>query len=327
MIPNVIPKEDGDGKAPAPLVSINYYHPPVIDPKTNGLFGVVEVLASTGGQLYYRVFGRGEAGQSLGVIRGTPGPLNKGEDIVAFGGNPNQPMTISFKVDEYLPAGREKEVCEAITLPKGQLGNGIPAALAEMTIDGHTEEFWIRRSPSLDPLFQRVTFPSGVYEVAFDVDRKDLGFVLKLDDFEVGFDPGTEQAPNSVSEVRLSDESMGIADRPHTISMNEPLTHRDYTFYQSSYVRHVDPRTGQEDGRFQSVFQVAIDPGRRVKYAGCILVVLGAFVQFYMRAGLFSDGGKREREQDAARARKRAEAARQSPGSTVAMVSESEEAL
>ena len=109
--------------------------------------------------------------------------------------------------------------------------------------------------------------------------------------------------------------------------MNEPLTHRGYTLYQSSYIRHRDPKTGAEDGQFQSVFQVATDPGRRIKYAGCILIVLGAFVQFYMRAGLFTDGGKREREQAAAKARKRAQANGQSPETTVAVVSESDETL
>ena len=92
-----------------------------------------------------------------------------------------------------------------------------------MTVDGHTEEFWIRRSPSLEPHFQQVSFPSGDYEVAFDVDRKDLGFSLKLDDFDVGFDPGTEQASRFVSQVRMTDEAVGIKDEPHTIQMNEPL--------------------------------------------------------------------------------------------------------
>jgi len=127
--------------------------------------------------------------------------------------------------------------------------------------------------------------------------------------------------------VRLTDEKSGIHDEPHTISMNEPLTHREFTFYQSSYNRHRDPRTMEEDGQFQSVFQVATDPGRRVKYAGCVLVVLGAFVQFYMRAGLFSDGGKRERERIEARVRKRAGMNSAALGSGVEVVTESEETL
>ena len=33
-----------------------------------------------------------------------------------------------------------------------------------------------------------------------------------------------------------------------------------------------------------------------------MLVVLGTFLQFYMRAGIFTDGGKKERERAAAKA-------------------------
>jgi hypothetical protein len=194
-----------------------------------------------------------------------------------------------------------------------------------------TKEFWIRRSPSAEPIPQHVEFPHGEYEVVYDVDRRPLGCSLKLDDFKVGFDPGTQQASSFVSEVRLNDESMGIKDKKYTISMNEPLTHKGYTFYQSSYIREEDPRTGRFTGKFQSIFQVGIDPGRRVKYLGCVLVVLGAFVQFYMRAGLFSDGGKRERALAEARARKRAGAGNngesQPQGSGVEDVNEAEESL
>jgi len=57
-----------------------------------------------------------------------------------------------------------------------------------------------------------------------------------------------------------------------------------------------DPDTGGFTGQFQSIFQVATNPGRPIIYSGCLLVVLGAFLQFYMRAGVFTDGGKRERE-------------------------------
>jgi len=87
--------------------------------------------------------------------------------------------------------------------------------------------------------------------------------------------------------------------------MNHPLYHRGYTFYQSRYMPEIDPHTNQTTGRFESVFQVAINPARPVIYAGCLMVVLGAFVQFYMRAGIFTDGGKRERERATAKERKR----------------------
>src|SRR5262249_46007315 len=145
----------------------------------------------------------------------------------------------------------EKEVCEPFVLPRAQMGNGIAASLVEMTVKGAdgeevTKEFYVRRSNSLDQVWKTVVFGNQVYQVAYDVDRKPLGFELKLIDFDRGFDPGTEQASRFQSEVRLTDKAMGVVDQPVTISMNEPLTHRGYTFYQSSYIREQDPRTGRD---------------------------------------------------------------------------------
>ena len=274
-------------------------------PRLNGRFGQIEVLAGPDEALYYRVFGRGK--ESKGELRAA-GPLAKDKPIVAFGGNANMPMTITFQVDQYLPSAIEKSIYEPIVLPKGQMGNGIAACRAEMTVDGQTKEVWVSRSVDLDPPApQTVTFRDSVYQVIYDVDRKPLGFELKLDDFDTGFEPGTEQATHFESKVRLTDKSAGIKDQPHTIWMNHPLDHRGYTFYQSNYIRVRDPHTGQFTGQFQSVFQVATNPGRPIIYGGCLLVVLGAFLQFYMRAGIFTDGGKRERERAAIAAKKKAE--------------------
>ena len=88
--------------------------------------------------------------------------------------------------------------------------------------------------------------------------------------------------------------------------MNNPLDHRGFTFYQSNYIRVRDPHTGNFTGQFESIFQVATNPGRPIIYAGCALVVLGTFLQFYMRAGVFTDGGKKERERALAKLKKKA---------------------
>ena len=58
--------------------------------------------------------------------------------------------------------------------------------------------------------FKPVPFGDRLFEIAYDVDRKPLGFELKLDKFEVGFEPGTEQATKFVSNVRLTDSAEGI---------------------------------------------------------------------------------------------------------------------
>ncbi|MFO0910220.1 MAG: cytochrome c biogenesis protein ResB [Isosphaeraceae bacterium] len=291
MFPNVIPSQDP--KAPTkPLVSISYDLPPTLDPQGNGRFGVVEVLGTSDGSLAYRIWARPGAGKTLGVLK-AKGPLKKGEELAAFGGTPNLPMTLSFSVDDYLTKGVEREICEPIELPKSQMGNGIAASQVEMTLNdehGHTitQEFFIRRSNSLDPVWKTVMFEDQAYQVSFDVEREPLGFDLKLVDFDRTFDPGTEQASRFQSDVKLTDRAAGLTDKPFRISMNEPLTHRGFTFYQSSYIREQDPRTGRETGRVQSVLQVGKNPGRTTIYLGCSLVVLGTFLQFYMRAGVFS---------------------------------------
>jgi hypothetical protein len=305
------------------LVDVFYFRPPVLDSKSGGRFGLIEVLAAPDGTLYYRVFGRGE--KELGRLRAS-GTVTKGEEITAFGGNANTPMTISFRVDDYLPSGVEKDVCEPIELPKGKKDEGIQACLCEMTVDGETREFWVRRSATLDERWEQVAFPGSVYSVSYDVDRKALNFQLKLVDFDRLFDPGTEQPSRFQSKVLLTDEAQDLKDKSITISMNAPLTHRGYTFYQASYQPEVDPRTNERTGQFVSILQVATNPGRPIIYFGCALVVLGAFVQFYMRAGIFTDGGKRERARAEAKARRRAGENGDST-TTVTDVTESEETL
>jgi hypothetical protein len=302
MVPNLIPShQDGAPSQNEPLAAIHYMVAPVLDPKMNRRFGQIDVLAGPDHTLFYRVFGRGKEGSS--ELRSS-GPAALKSSIVAFGGNAGMPMTITFQVDDYIAAGDERDIYVPIELPKGKMEDGIAACRAQMTVGKETREIWLRRSITLDkPTPQPVAFRDAVYSVAYDVDRKPLGFELKLDDFDVGFEPGTEQATRFVSQVRLTDDSQRIKDEPHTISMNHPLYHRGYTFYQSRYQPDIDPHTERPTGRFQSIFQVASNPGRPIIYSGCLLVVFGAFVQFYMRAGIFTDGGKRERERAAARAR------------------------
>ncbi len=149
MVPNVIPSaEHPEQPRPAALAQIHYMVYPTLDPKTNGRFGQIDILAGPDQSLYYRVFGRGKG--SLGELRAA-GPLTKGENIVAFGGGANMDMTITFAVDQFFAAGVEKQIYEPVVLPKGQMGNGIAACRAEMTVDGQTKEIWLSRSENLDP--------------------------------------------------------------------------------------------------------------------------------------------------------------------------------
>jgi hypothetical protein len=301
-IPPIVPKQsDPSGATPNPLITIHYYLPPVVDPQVNQRFGVVEVLGDDHGRLAYRVYKRGTPGKL-----GPHGLVKANEEITAFGGDASSPMTLTFSVEEFLQHGKEEEIAESVKLAPNQ--EGLSAVEAELTVNGLTKTVWLRKSPTFDPEYQKVVFPDAIYEVAFDVDHLDLGFSLKLEDFDVGFDPGTDKASSFRSEVLLTDEGQGLKDKPVSIYMNHTLDHRGWRFFQSNYSRYVDPKTRRETGEFVSVFQVAKNPAREMIYAGCIIVVVGAFVQFYMRAGIFTDGGKLQQHKAAEKARKRLEA-------------------
>ncbi|MDX2039223.1 MAG: cytochrome c biogenesis protein ResB [Isosphaeraceae bacterium] len=298
VIPSVIPT--ADRPAAAALADLCYYLPPRVSVGggMSGTFGVIEIVGDAQGKLYYRVFGRPkDAGAATAatdrpaVLRAGPAPLPLDESITAFGGE-NMPMTLTFSALTYFPKGKTERIYEPFEMPIGQKGNGLAAAELEITVDGVTRDFWVQRPPSLDPIFRPVAVGKKIYEVAYDFDRKDLGFSLFLDKFTVDFDPGTSQASSFTSNVRLTDEARKIKDQPVVIWMNNPLTHREYTFYQSSYERIKDPRTGEETGEFRSILQVGHDAGRFLKYSGSLLIVLGTFLQFYMRAGVFSQAGK-----------------------------------
>ena len=283
-IPNILPKPDAP--APRELLHVSYFHHPELGGGgMRGRFGVLDLLGTADGKVYYRAFSRDG-------LKGK-GPVKLGEAIPVFGGG-KIPMSVAFRVDAFHPSGRIDKVCKPYPMAKNQLDKGIPAVELEMTVNGHKETFWARRSSDLEPRFQDVEFPDAHYRVAYDFDRKDLGFEFQLEDFDVGMDPGTNQPSSFTSKVLLTDDARKISKKQHTITMNEPLTHGGYTFYQSNYIPVTDEQ-GRKTGQFMSVFSVHYDPAWQVIYLGCLGVVMGTFVQFYMRAGVFTDGGKRER--------------------------------
>ena len=310
-IPPIIPKQDDPAATPpTPLLRINYYSPPIVDPQANRRFGVIEVMVDRSGRLAYRVFQRGNPG----VLR-SHGPLMVGETITAFGGNNLAPMTLRFDVEQYLKSGRKEEIARSIDLPPNERDDALPAILAEISANGVSREVWLRRSRNTFAMdYKTVALGDRVFELAFDVDRLKLDFSLTLNDFDVGFDPGTQNPASFKSEVTLVDEKAKQREQKRTISMNNVLDYHDWRFFQTRYEPVLDKQTGRKTGEFISVFQVAKNPARNAIYLGCGIVILGSFVQFYMRAGVFSDGGKLEQQRAASKALKRLEAKQRAAG-------------
>lgn len=293
-LPTVMPDRQ-DPAGSKPLLQVSYFHPPHFDGAE--LSSQLEFAATDDGKLYHRYLNR------TGLVASGPVAIGEAQTI---GGGPNQPVSLTFSATEYLPSGVEAFGFGPVDMAKGKQGDGIPAAQVEMTVDGETKSFWIRGQAGLEPsrtVFltdgtqqRAIDFGDRAYEIGYEVERTPVPFSLTLTDFKRRFDPGTTMPRSYTSRVLLNDEGQGIQDQQATITMNYPLTHRGMTFYQSSFQEMDDPMTGQPNGQFVSIFQARYDPVWPVMYIGCLMVVLGTGIQFYMKAGIFTDGGKKERE-------------------------------
>ena len=168
------------------------------------------------------------------------------------------------------------------------------AVQMELSLNGQQRQLWLSRA---DQEFgaQSILTEQGPMIVSFGYDRMPLGFTLELQDFVRSFNPGRMGNAAFASSVKLLDTAAG-ADESREISMNAPLSYGKFTFYQSSF----QELPGDKE---VSVLTAAYDPGRLLKYAGSLMICVGIFVMFSMRAYMFQNlpaSGSRRRTQSEA---------------------------
>src|SRR5512137_799330 len=117
----------------------------------------------------------------------------------------------------------------------------------------------------------------------------DLPFSVRLQDFVLDTYPGTMRPAGFASLVEITDLDTGKTF-PAKIWMNNPLEHRGYTLFQSSYQ--------QDRGREATVLAVSKDPGQTIVFVGYVTVVLGMIIVLFTRIGQ-----SRERAEQEARER------------------------
>lgn len=137
---------------------------------------------------------------------------------------------------------------------------------AAIRLEFQGKEHWVQRDDVL-----KLFTGGAVYIVTYGHKRQDIGFDLRLLEFEIGRYPGTMRAAAYQSHVEVP--GMGEA----TISMNEPLKHNGLTIYQASF------QDGQDGNPVASIFSVNYDPGRWIKYLGSLIISIGVVVLFYDR--------------------------------------------
>jgi hypothetical protein len=117
---------------------------------------------------------------------------------------------------------------------------------------------------------REVAFGGGQAVLAFRAPEAPLPFRVRLLDFRSEKYPGSERAATYESRVRVEDPEKGVSE--HLVSMNNPLRHRGYVFFQASFV---------EGAPMMSILSVARAPGLPLVYLGTVLISLGLAWMFY----------------------------------------------
>jgi hypothetical protein len=259
-----------------------WYHPADYRYGNPELRGLLQFVQGDDGKLYYRSFDTSKKG-AFAFEKG--GRLARSHATLDIWGG----MNWKFQLLEYLPeAVREEPLVPVDLRPGSTLRQGItPAARCRITKGSDKQEFWLPMERTTE-----VTLGKQVYQVRYDVHSQDLGCKLKLLRAEQTNDAGTQSPATYTSFVQLTDDEQHIKDEDHVITMNAPLHHRGYKFYQSG-LEPVSIEQGSLKPISKTTLTVSYDPGIYLKYLGQVMLGLGIFTMFYMKAYFFKPRGKR----------------------------------
>ncbi|MEN9353536.1 MAG: hypothetical protein RL318_861 [Fibrobacterota bacterium] len=193
--------------------------------------------------------------------------------FVAAAGIPHETGfgAVKLVVGKWLPKGRMERKVEPVWPSAGQT---LPPSAVRLSKGPWGDSRWLVEGETIHFLGE-----SGWETLGYELQRVLLPFAVRLDSFEVTKDPGTEMDAGYRSMVTVL-QTDGKAVGSRVIAMNEPLHHMGFTCYQASFL---DAGTGHAT----SIFSVNRDPGRTLKYLGCLVLVcgIGLFLMTRRRTG------------------------------------------
>jgi cytochrome c biogenesis protein ResB len=114
------------------------------------------------------------------------------------------------------------------------------------------------------PISQTVSVNNKDYTIILRRKRTYLPFSIELLDFKKILHPGTDIPKSYSSDINLIENG---AVRKILIQMNEPLRHKGYTFFQSSFIEGPNSET--------TVLAVVKNYGRLFPYISSIIMCIG----------------------------------------------------
>ncbi len=276
----------------------------------------IDVVQGHDGKLYYRTW----HSPRIGPIAPWPDSAAEGSAaggrIVAFAES-DQQLTLSLA--DFIARDEPGWQVHPLPFVKKASGQEQPRAKLRLIVDGQPEEFWLcGPSRPTQPDEQHVVQTADRrVEIAMPPDEIELGFQLYLRQFERKLDPGSTMASHYASRVDLlerQDDEKSTKQKPKRLKENilitlnapvdfsDPKTGRSYRMFQSSFDGPWEPGSPEfdalvdpespRDQLFLSRLTVNYDPGRGLKYAGSLLLIVGIGIMFYMRAYFFGKRGK-----------------------------------
>jgi hypothetical protein len=188
---------------------------------------------------------------------------------------PGQPVAtgwpaVGVTVDRFLPRARLVRTVTPETPPAKEERRQGAVRLHLEGKDARSEPVWVLWGEQA-----RVALGGLPATVAYRSPEVALPFKVTLLRFNNEPYPGSRMASTFESKVRVEDPEEGTFES--LISMNHPLHHRGYIFFQSSFV----------EGRpTMSIFSVARAPGLPLVYLGTTLIGVGIIWMFYVKPWL-----------------------------------------
>ncbi len=256
-------------------------------------------------ELYLRTWRDGEV-KVVGRLRLAEG----GGRVTAFRGTPD---AMGLKFSDFQPADEPGIAARALPFDKNNDSYHLRQAFVRLTVDGRSAEFWLPCS-AYDPLeirafaiprrlLQRTVVGNGrKVTVGLVPQSFQLGYSVRLNKAWAKTDPGARTKSFYASEIDLV-PNMSPSELPPgatgpreydnlLVTLNAPLDFTDprsgksFRMFQATMngpfkPQQLDIKMG--DPVYVSGLSLNDDPGRGLTYVGCLLVVAGIFVAYFVK--------------------------------------------
>jgi hypothetical protein len=265
----------------------------------------IDFFAGADQQLYLRTWRAGEA-RIFGPLKMT----ESGGSITAFR---NTPAAVALQFSEFEPE------CRLRPLPFNKNDNRfLRQAQVRLTVDDQSAEFWMPCSlldpleklamPLPEPLLNQVVVGQGRrVALSFAPESFHLGYTIHVRKAWRKLDPGSHKVSFYGSEIDMTPNDDALASaKPDTasgqaaayenllVTLNAPLDFADpahpgrsYRMFQAMMPPHrytpQERKLKMGEPAYMTGFTLNYDPGRGVTYVGCLLVVAGIFVAYFVR--------------------------------------------